>query len=98
MVIPMEIDCTGETPMVRGRKEKPKTPPQKPGPKRAAPQGFDATDLVSVGISLPRELYQLVKVVSMKRSKTPDQYQGRTSISAIITEILAPRAPDLRKE
>jgi len=92
----MEIDGAGETEMVGGRKGQPKPNPQKRGPKRDAPKGF-GSNMVSMGVNFPQELYDLIKVVSIKRSKT-DGFRGRSSMSAIVSEIVAGHAPELRKE
>jgi len=83
--------------MPKARTPKPKQPPQKRGPKRAMPPGFEEAPMVSMGVYLPREVYQLLTVVSLKRRKDP-AFKGRTSVSAIIAGLVMDRLDELKTE
>jgi len=93
----MDFDRTGETPMVRGRKEKPKPPPKKRGPKRQEAPGAEGAGYVSVGIKFPAEIYRLLKLISANRLGE-QEYSGRSSLSAIVSEMVAAHVPEMRKE
>ena len=83
--------------MTKGRTIKPKRPPQKRGPKRAMPPGFEEAEMVSMGVYLPREVYQTLTVLSLKRRKDP-AFKGRTSVSAIISGLVMDRLDELKAE
>ena len=83
--------------MPRHRMPKPKQPSRKRGPKRKMPPGFEESDLVSMGISLPRAMYQLLTVVALKRRKAPE-FKGRATVSAILTELVGRHVAELKAE
>jgi len=83
--------------MTRGRTRKPKQPPKKRGPKREVPKGLGEAEMVSTGVNLPLEIYQVLKVVALKRQRDP-AYKGRATISAILTDLAARHLAELKAE
>jgi hypothetical protein len=61
------------------------------------PAGFEEADMVSTGVNFPREIYQLLKVVALKRQRDPE-FRGRATISAILTDLVARHVTELRSE
>jgi len=94
----MDTDHAGEATMAQGSKEKPpKGPPKKRGPKRAEAAGFEGAELVSIGLNLPYDIRETLKLASLYRSEQP-ALKKRSSISAIVTEIIFLHLAELRKE
>jgi hypothetical protein len=83
--------------MGRPRTPKPKQPRKKPGPKREMPPGFEEAPMVSMGVTLPREVYQLLTVLSLKRRKDA-AFKGKATVSAIISGLILQHLDELKAE
>jgi hypothetical protein len=53
--------------------------------------------MVSLGVNMPKGLYQLLSVVALKRRRDP-AFKGRATLSALITELCARHIAELKSE